>query len=52
MRMDRNFNFLSIVAPDRLNINLHASATMRLEQEPDTYSASRPCRDRSSCAAA
>jgi hypothetical protein len=43
VRMDRNFNFLSIVAPDGLNINLHASATMRLEQEPETYTANGPC---------
>ena len=43
VRMDRNFNFLAIVAPNGLNINLHASATMRLEQEPSTYSADGPC---------
>jgi hypothetical protein len=41
VRMERNFNFLSIVTfflpGNGLNVNLHASATMRLEQEPSRF---------------
>lgn len=47
VRMSRNFNFLSIVTfflpGNGLNVNLHASATMRLEQEPSRFVANGPC---------
>jgi len=46
VRMKRNFNFLSIITPftgSGLNIELRASATMRLEQEPTTFTEDGPC---------
>lgn len=47
VRMERNFNFLSIVTfftpGNGLNVNLHAKATMRLEQTPSRFLADGPC---------
>ncbi len=51
VRMERNFNFLSIVTffehaggvDKALSVNLHASATMRLEQDPTRFVDDGPC---------